>query len=47
MRLAESRVETDREEEGRGKTQNTAVIGFTIQEVKITCYSIITRRLQF
>lgn len=45
MRLAESRVETDREEEGRGKTQNTAVIGFTIQEVKITCYSIITRRV--
>lgn len=35
MRLAESRVETDREEEGRGKTQNTAVIGFTSQEVKI------------
>lgn len=55
MRLAESRVETDREEEGRGKTQNTAVTGFTIQEVKIrwrmiiyvtiTCYSIITRRV--
>lgn len=35
MRLAESRVETDREGEGPGKTENTAVIGFTIQEVTI------------